>query len=52
MILILKNNNIILYKMKQNKELNLNNNLQILKLIISLEYLFIIIKRIILKLLT
>ena len=48
-MIIKLNNNIILYKMKQNKELNLNNNLQILKLIILLEYFFIIIKRIILK---
>ncbi len=48
-MIIKLNNNIILYKMKQNKEINLNNNLQILKLIILLEYFFIIINKIILK---
>ena len=40
---------IILYKMKQIKEINVNNNLQILKLIILLDYLLTIIKRIIQK---
>ena len=48
-MIIKLNNNIILYKMKQNKEINLNNNLQILKLIILLEYFFIIINKIILN---